>query len=112
MQLCVCLHKGTQSELRCPTATPTRRKQLVKNCDGETKVDTERGEVRNRLRFPHRAVCQCARAWLCIFFYSAVVIMVIIYHYSGRGRKIVSTDDMGAVCRACCNSRGGETLAR
>lgn len=55
-------------------------------------------------------VCQCARAWLCIFF-SAVVIVVIIYHYSSRERQIVSTDGMGAVCGACCNSWDGETLA-
>lgn len=39
------------------------------------------------------------------FIYSAVVIIVIIYHYSCRERKIVSTDDMGAACGACCDSR-------
>lgn len=50
--------------------------------------------------------CMC----LAMHFYSAVVIIVIIYHYSGRERKIVSTDDMGAVCRACCDSwDGGKT---
>lgn len=47
---------------------------------------------------------------MVVHFYSAVVIIVIIYHYSGRERKIVSTDDMGAVCRACCNSWDGEML--
>lgn len=30
---------------------------------------------------------------------SSIVIIVIIYDYSGRGRKIVSTDDMGAAWR-------------
>lgn len=48
------------------------------------------------------AVSICLR--LAVHFYNTVVIIVIIYHYSGRERKIVSTDDMGAVCRACCNS--------
>lgn len=46
----------------------------------------------------HRSICQCARTWLCIFI-ALLLIIVIIYHYSSRERKIVSTDDMGAVCR-------------
>lgn len=52
-------------------------------------------------------MCLC----FAVHFYSAVVIIVIIYHYSGRERKIVSSGDMGAVCRACCNSWDGEMLA-
>lgn len=46
----------------------------------------------------------CLAVLFFFFFFSTVVIVVIIYHYSGRERKIVSTDGMGAVCGACCNS--------
>ncbi len=74
-------------------------------------MNTKREGVTESAPVSHRTMCQCAHAWLCIFFNSAVVIVVIIYHYSGRERKIVSTDGMGAVCGACCNSWDGETLA-
>lgn len=73
-------------------------------------MDTESEGVTESARVSHHTACQlCPR--LAVHFYSAVVIIVIIYHYSGRERKIVSTDDMGAVRRACCNSWDGETLA-
>lgn len=47
---------------------------------------------------------------LVVHFYSTVVIIVIVYHYSGRERKIVCSDDIGAVCRACSNLWARETM--
>lgn len=103
---CVCVY----------TRAPSRRcsAQLLRQVGGrnwlkyERKVDTEGGSHRIGSSFSLYRVPMCPR--LAVHFYSAVVIIVIIYHYSGRERKIVSTDDMGAVCRACCNSWDREML--
>lgn len=85
----MCLHKHTEPELQRPNAAPTGRKPLVR-----TQVDKEA-----------LVLVLCQRAHV-----SAVVVIVIVYHYSGRGRKIVSTGDMGAASRACSNSWDGEML--
>lgn len=85
--VCVCVYTWASS-LYGPTDIRAQMTKLVK----ENEREAERW-LPTHLRFSRLTVSPFPAVHCC----STVVIFVIIYDYSGRGRKIVSSHDIGAV---------------